>query len=120
MIIMTREGNNSAALTDKAKVKKVRKSMPLYDDLLDLSESFKMLGDSTRLKILFALQHEELCVGDISILTGASVSAVSHQLRLLRNYRYVKHRKEGKMVFYSLADKHIFTIISEALTHSKE
>jgi len=105
---------------DEAGVNKVRKSMPLKDDILYLSDSFKMLGDSTRLKILFALKKEELCVGDISSLIDASVSAVSHQLRLLRNYRYVKHRKDGKMVYYSLADKHIFNIISEALTHSQE
>lgn len=116
---MAREENN-ITLMDEAKVERVSKSMPLSDDLLNLSESFKMLGDSTRLKILFALQDEELCVGDISTLTGVSVSAVSHQLRLLRNYRYVKHRKEGKLVFYSLADKHIFNIISEALDHSQE
>jgi DNA-binding transcriptional ArsR family regulator len=117
---MARADNNNVTLINEAKVSKVMKSMPLRDDVLNLSESFKMLGDSTRLKILFALQNEELCVGDISILTGASVSAVSHQLRLLRNYRYVKHRKEGKLVFYSLADKHIFNIISEALTHLQE
>lgn len=111
---------NRITLMDEAKVKKVRKFMPNKDDILDLSDSFKMLGDSTRLKILFALKSEELCVGDISSLIGTSISAVSHQLRLLRNYRYVKHRKDGKMVYYSLADKHIFNIISEALTHYQE
>ena len=111
---------NKAGLIDEAKVKMVKKSMPLKDDILYLSDSFKMLGDSTRLKILFALKNEELCVGDISSLIGTSISAVSHQLRLLRNYRYVKHRKDGKLVYYSLDDKHIFNIISEALTHSQE
>ena len=94
--------------------------MPAESDILDLSDSFKMLSDSTRLKILYALKNEELCVGDISSLIGISISAVSHQLRLLRNYRYVKHRKDGKKVYYSLADKHIFNIISEALSHSQE
>lgn len=115
-----KDQSNKIILIDEAKVNKVRKSMPFKDDILDLSESFKMLGDSTRLKILFALKNEELCVGDISSLIGTSISAVSHQLRLLRNYRYVKHRKDGKLVYYSLADKHIFNIISEALTHSQE
>ena len=117
---MKKEETNTITLIDETRVKKAEKSMPVYKDLLYLSESFKMLGDSTRLKILFALQHDELWVGDIPALTGASVSAVSHQLRLLRNYRYVKYRKEGKLVFYSLADKHIFNIISESLTHSRE
>lgn len=114
------EVNNKITLTDKTGVERATKSMPLENDILNLSESFKMLGDSTRLKILYALKNEELCVGDIALLIGASVSAVSHQLRLLRNYRYVKHRKEGKLVYYSLADKHIFNIISEALSHSQE
>jgi DNA-binding transcriptional ArsR family regulator len=112
--------NNKITLIDEAKVIKASKSMPYESDILDLSDSFKMLGDSTRLKILFALKNEELCVGDISSLISTSISAVSHQLRLLRNYRYVKHRKDGKMVYYSLADKHIINIISEALTHSQE
>jgi len=115
-----KDTNIKVTLVDEAKVKKVRKSMPFEGDILELSDSFKMLGDSTRLKILYALKNEELCVGDISLLIGTSISAVSHQLRLLRNYRYVKHRKDGKMVYYSLADKHIFNIISEALTHSQE
>jgi DNA-binding transcriptional ArsR family regulator len=117
---MTRQGKNKINLTKKAKVDKVKKSLPLNGDILELSDSFKMLSDSTRLKILFALKDEELCVGDISSLIGTSVSAVSHQLRLLRNYRYVKYRKDGKMVYYSLDDRHIFNIISEALTHSQE
>jgi DNA-binding transcriptional ArsR family regulator len=117
---MATDGQNKATVMNKEIVDKVRKTMPLNEDLLDLSDSFKMLGDSTRLKILFALQHEELCVGDIALLTEISVSAISHQLRLLRNYRYVKHRKDGKLVYYSLADKHIFNIISDALTHSQE
>ena len=108
------------SITDTAKLTKVKDSLPLNEDILELSDPFKMLGDSTRLKILFALKDDELCVGDISVLIGASVSAVSHQLRLLRNYRYVKYRKDGKMVYYSLDDRHIFNIISEALTHSKE
>jgi DNA-binding transcriptional ArsR family regulator len=111
---------NIFVATDQTRITNVNKTIPVDGELTDLSDSFKMLGDKTRLKILFVLRNEELCVGDISLLIGTSVSAVSHQLRLLRNYRYVKHRKEGKMVYYSLADKHIFNIISEALTHSQE
>ena len=72
-----------------------------------LAETFKVLGDATRTKIIFALSQEELCVCDIANLLGTTKSAVSHQLRVLRNMKLVKYRKEGKMAFYSLDDEHI-------------
>lgn len=107
-------------LIDEAKVELVKKTIPSDEDIFELANSFKVLGDSTRLKILLALSKEELCVCDLSALVGVSVSAISHQLRLLRNIRYVSYRKEGKMVYYSLADKHIYNIVSEAITHTQE
>jgi len=105
---------------DEKKVKSVKKR--ILDDFLinELSETFKSLSDFTRLKILLALAVDELCVCDIAALTGVSVSAISHQLRLLKNNRLVNHRKEGKMVYYSLDDEHINKIVNEAAKHCKE
>ena len=85
-----------------------------------MSESFKILGDPTRLKIVLALTKEELCVLDIAELLGMSESAISHQLRLLKNLRLVKQRKDGKMVFYSLDDEHIEDLVRVAARHSNE
>lgn len=105
---------------DEKKVKSVKKR--ILDDFLinELSETFKSLSDFTRLKILLALAEDELCVCDIAALTDVSVSAISHQLRLLKNNRLVNHRKEGKMVYYSLDDEHINKIVNEAAKHTKE
>ncbi len=105
---------------DKKKINKVKKQLPDGNVLLGLSEIFKVLGDSTRLKILLAISSTELCVCDISALIGVSVSAISHQLRLLKNSRLVKYRKEGKMVYYSLNDEHIKSIVNEARKHVEE
>jgi len=105
---------------DEKKVKRALKKLPAEEMLSNLAESFKVLGDSTRLKIIMALTEEELCVCDISVLIGVSVSAISHQLRLLRNLRFVKFRKKGKMVYYSLSDDHIKTLIEVAVTHEME
>lgn len=102
------------------KVMSVRKSIP-DDDLIDqLSITFKDLSDLTRLKILLSLSIEELCVCDISALVGVSVSAISHQLRLLKDAKLVKYRKLGKMVYYSLDDDHVNTIVGEAVKHCVE
>jgi DNA-binding transcriptional ArsR family regulator len=105
---------------DKAKVRDLRKRMLRDNEINSLSEAFSILSDSTRIKIIFALSRKELCVCDISHLLNVSVSAVSHQLRLLRNARLAKYRKEGKMVFYSLDDKHISTLFNEGLKHIRE
>ena len=92
----------------------------LEEDLYDLAELFKVFGDSTRIKILYALFGAELCVGDLAQLLGMSQTAVSHQLRVLRTNKLVKGRKEGKIVFYSLSDDHVRTIIDQGMEHVDE
>ena len=88
--------------------------------LYDLAELFKVFGDSTRIKILYALFEAELCVCDISKLLGLTQSAVSHQLRVLKNSRLVKFRKDGKTVFYSLDDDHVRRMIAQGMEHINE
>ena len=105
---------------DKKKVLAVRKSMLTDVEANRLSETFNVLADPTRTKIIYALSREELCVCDIASLLGMSVSAVSHQLRTLRNMRLVKYRKEAKMVYYSLDDDHISSLFNEGLKHVRE
>lgn len=105
---------------DEACVTAVRSSVPKADSLEALAEIFKVLGDPTRLRIVSALGVKELCVCDIANLLGSSISAVSHQLRVLRNLKLVKHRKEGKMVYYSLDDECIETLLAEGLKHIRE
>ena len=101
-------------------VKRLLEEMPAEEDLYDLAELFKVFGDSTRIKILYALFAAELCVGDIAQLLGMSQTAVSHQLRVLRTNKLVKGRKEGKIVFYSLSDDHVRTIIDQGMEHVDE
>lgn len=101
-------------------VRKVLEEMPDEEALYDLAELFKVFGDSTRIKILYALFSTELCVGDIAQLLGLTQTAVSHQLRVLRTNKLVKGRKEGKIVFYSLADEHVRTIIDQGMEHVDE
>lgn len=105
---------------DEIKVNSVK--IKLTDDSLinQLTETFKILSDFTRLKILLSLAEDELCVCDIAALTGVSISATSHQLRTLKNARLVKYRKKGKMVYYSLDDEHINKIVIEAKKHCLE
>ena len=98
----------------------VKKKMPQEEKLYDLAELFKVFGDTTRGKIISALFEAVLCVCDIAVLLGMSQSAISHQLRVLRQARLVKHRKEGKVVFYSLDDEHIKTIFNQGLEHILE
>mgnify|MGYP003100329545 CR=1 FL=1 len=88
--------------------------------LYDLAELFKIFGHSTRVKILYALLEAELCVCDIAKLLEVSQSAVSHQLRVLKTSKLVKFRKEGKAVFYSLADEHVIRILSQGMEHIME
>ena len=101
-------------------IEKITKAMPDDDTLIDLSELFKVFGDSTRIKILSALSGGELCVCDISTILGMTSSAVSHQLKILKNAGLVSFRREGKTVFYSLADDHVMTILSQGLEHINE
>jgi len=105
---------------DKAKVMAVKKSMPSDRDMHNLSEIFSVLADPARTKIIYALSKEELCVCDIANILGNSISAVSHQLRILRNMRLVKFRKEAKRVYYSLDDRHINRLFNEGLKHVRE
>ncbi|MCL4476126.1 MAG: metalloregulator ArsR/SmtB family transcription factor [Nitrospirae bacterium] len=104
---------------DRKKVSAVKKRMKPETTMQRLAETFKVLGDPTRTKMIFALSLEELCVCDIANLLGATKSAVSHQLRILRNMKLVKYRKEGKMAFYSLDDDHIKNLFDEGLRHVK-
>lgn len=101
-------------------VEKVWRELPGEDTLYDLTELFRIFGDSTRVRILYVLFEAEMCVCDIAALLGLTQSAVSHQLRALKNVRLVKSRREGKTVFYSLADDHVKTIIDQGLEHVRE
>lgn len=100
--------------------KKVMDTMPPTEELEDLGEFFKVFGDPTRLKILYVLLCQEMCVLDIATLIGMSQSAVSHQLRVLKQMDLVKNRRDGKTIYYSLADGHIVTILSQGLDHIEE
>lgn len=101
-------------------VNKVKQRLPEGKTLYDLAELFKVFGDTTRIKILCALLEAEMCVCDIAALLGMTQSAVSHQLRVLKQARLVKPRKEGKVVYYSLEDEHINHIFDQGLVHIKE
>lgn len=95
-------------------------AMPDEELLYDLAELYKVFGDSTRIKILYVLFEAEMCVCDIAQLLGMTQSAISHQLKALKNARLVKSRREGKTVFYALADDHVKTIIDQGLEHILE
>lgn len=101
-------------------VETVRQKLPGEDTLYDLTELFRIFGDSTRIRILYVLFEAEMCVCDIAALLGMTQSAISHQLRALKNARLVKSRREGKTVFYALADDHVKTIIDQGLEHVSE
>ncbi len=101
-------------------LKDIDEKMPPEEELLDLAEFFKVFGDGTRLKILYVLLSAEMCVFDIAAVLGISQSAISHQLRVLKQMALVKNRREGKTIFYSLADAHIVTILSQGLDHIEE
>ena len=105
---------------DAAKIKEVTDALPDEDTLDELEELFKIFGDSTRIKILYALHIKEMCVMDISLALGMSQSAISHQLRVLRQTRLIRSRRDGKNIYYSLADEHVHTIISMGLEHIEE
>ncbi len=104
----------------EAVVNSVRESMPHEESLYDLAEIFKVFGDTTRIKILYALFASEMCVCDIAVLLNMTQSAISHQLRVLKQARLVKYRKEGKVVYYSLDDEHVKQIFDQGLIHITE
>ncbi len=99
------------------KRKPVALDMPDEEILYDVADLFKTFGDTTRIKILYALMDSEMCVCDIAELLGISQSAVSHQLRTLKQARLVKFRRDGKSVVYSLADDHVHTVIAQGIAH---
>ena len=101
-------------------VEKVKSELPPDEILYDLAELFKVFGDTTRIRILYALFESELCVNDMAQLLGLSQTAVSHQLRVLKNNKLVRFRKEGKIVFYSLDDDHLRSIIEMGMEHVEE
>ena len=101
-------------------IKIVNEIMPTDDTLYDLSDLYKIFGDSTRIKILYVLFVSEVCVCDIAQLLNMTISAISHQLRVLKQAKLVKSRREGKTVFYSLADDHVKTIIDQGMEHVTE
>lgn len=114
---ITNEDLCEAVCVHDEAVQKVRSAMVDSEKLLDLSELFKVLGDHTRIRILKALSHSELCVCDLSEILDMNQSAISHQLRVLRSAKVVKFRKEGKNVYYNLEDEHIFSLIDVGMTH---
>ena len=101
-------------------VDRVNRQMPGEEQLFDLAELFKVFGDSTRVRILFVLFEAEMCVCDIAQLLGMSQSAISHQLAVLKKAKLVKYRREGKTVFYALADSHVATILGQGMEHITE
>ena len=105
---------------DGAKVERVRRAAPAPATLSTLAETFKALGDPTRLMIVTALAREELCVCDLATLVGVSQSAVSHSLRTLRQLRLVRYRKVGKIAYYTLDDAHVAGLVTEGLRHVEE
>ena len=102
------------------RVAAVNEDLPADEVLYDLAELFKMFADSTRVKILYALFESELCVCDIARVLNLTQSAVSHQLRVLKSSKLVKFRREGKTVYYSLADEHVVRILSQGMEHIEE
>lgn len=101
-------------------LEKVNADMPEEEELYDLAELFKVFGDSTRIRILFVLFEAEVCVCDLAEALSMTQSAVSHQLKILKQARLIKSRREGKQVFYSLSDDHVSTIIAMGREHIEE
>ena len=101
-------------------LKIVKEKMPEEDDIFDLAELFKIFGDSTRMKILFVLFESEVCVCDLAEALNMTQSAISHQLKILKQSKLVKNRRDGKQVFYSLADDHVYSIINQGYEHILE
>lgn len=101
-------------------IEKVRPNMPEDTILYELSDFFKVMGDGTRIRLLWALEESEMCVGDLAVLLNMTKSAVSHQLKVLRTAKLVRAQKKGKNVYYALDDMHVKIILEKALEHVKE
>lgn len=104
---------------NEAKVNKTLKNFPDQEDIIGIAEIFKALSDPSRLKIVLALLKQEHCVCDIAVICNQTESAISHQLRVLRTLRIVKNRREGKIVYYTLNDDHVISLINMSLDHVK-
>ena len=104
----------------KDKIEVSVKNMPKDEEMLEMADFFDALGNPTRLKILLAISDVELCTCDLSVITGLSSSAISHQLRILKDRKIVSRRKDGKNVFYRLDDEHISAILRTAMGHMRE
>lgn len=105
---------------DLEMVKKATKNMPCQEEIELLSDFFKVMGDSTRLRLLMALENGELCVSDLSNVSNMTRSAVSHQLKTLKNAKLIKSRRDGKTIYYSLDDEHIHSVLKVSLEHIQE
>ena len=114
------EGMCENTVIHKETVKKVKQKMPEDGLIYDLAELFKVFADSTRMKIIFALMENELCVCDMANIVKTTQSAISHQLRILKQSKLVKFRKDGKVVYYSLDDEHISQIVKKGREHIEE
>ncbi len=101
-------------------VKRIKEQMPEEDALYDLADFFKIFADSTRIKMLYVLSYSEMCVCDLADMLNMTQSAISHQLRTLKQMDLVRNRREGKTVFYSLADDHIKAILNQGMEHIEE
>ncbi len=110
----------SENVVHEERIKALGEELPEETRIYELAELFKVFGDSTRMRILFVLSKSELCVCDLSHVLGMTVSAVSHQLKILRQNRLVKYRRAGKSVFYALSDNHVLTIIKQGMEHVEE
>ncbi len=117
---MTVDENTEYLRAHEDQVARVKEALPEDEVLYDLAELFKIFGDSTRVKLLYILSVSEMCVQDLAQLLGVTQSAVSHQLRALKASKLVRYRREGKTVFYALADGHVRTIIDQGLEHVEE
>ncbi len=107
-------------IQDEQAVEKVNTEMPPDEQLYDLAELFKVFGDTTRIRILYALLEAELCVGDLAGCLGLTQTACSHQLRVLKNNKLVRFRRAGKAVYYSLSDDHVKAILEKGMEHVEE
>lgn len=120
MTMAEAEKTPESAQLDEEALRRLQDDLPNDEVLYDLAELFRVFGDSTRIKILYALFESELCVNDIAQVVGISQSAVSHQLRLLKSSKLVKFRREGKAMFYSLDDDHVRSMIALGMEHTEE
>ena len=114
------DSNKDYIHTKEDIVEVLENTMPQEEVLYDLAELFKVFGDSTRIRILYVLFETEMCVYDLSKILNVTQSAISHQLRVLKQNKLVKFRREGKNIFYSLADEHVRTIINQGMEHIEE